>query len=175
MEENNAVIRPTVISVGLKFGLILGLVSIAITMITIAIGNNPVDDSWLNRLLSLVLGVIAVVLAHKNFKDRGDGFMNYGQGLGIAVIVCVVSMILSAIILYLYLNFIDPSVYDAIWEKAEEDMIASGNTEDQIEMGLSIAKRFFWLIFAMAGAFWGLIIGLIVTIFTQNKAPETAF
>lgn len=175
MEENNIAAKPTVMSVGLKFGLILGVVSILITLVKFMAGANPMENNWINNVISLALVVLAVVFAHRNFKEGGDGFMSYGQGLGVAMVTVIISTILSGLFMYVYMNFVDISAWDAIWEKAEEDMIAQGQSDEAIEMGLSWGKKLFWIIFPLAAAFWGLIIGLIVSIFTQKKSPETAF
>lgn len=175
MEENNVITKPTVMSVGLKFGLILGLVSVILSLVRFVVGSNPLENNWMNNVLSLALVLAAVFFAHKAFKEGGDGYMSYGQGLGIAIIAVIVSTLLSEVFMYIYLTFVDPSAFETIWEKAEEDMESKGQSAEQIEMGLSWGRKLFWVFFAIGGAFWGLIIGLIVSIFTQKRAPETAF
>jgi hypothetical protein len=174
MEETVKTEQPTVMSVGLRYGLILGLISIAITIIFFVVGMNPFDGSW-KGWVSTVLAVVMVVLAQKNFKDTGDGFMSYGQGLGIALITFLVSMVLSGIFSYIYLSFIDTTAFEAIWEKAAADMEAKGQSQEQIDMGLEWGRKLFWVFFIVGGAFMGLVVGLIVSIFTQKKPPETAF
>ena len=86
----------------------------------------------------------------------------------------LIRAVLSGVFLYIYMNFVDASVWDGIWEKAEEDMISQGQSEEAIEMGLGIAKNFFWVFFIIGAVVTGLIIGLIVSIFTQKRSPETA-
>jgi hypothetical protein len=167
--------KPSAMSVGLKFGLILAIISIASMLIQFVIGTSPFSGGWLNSIISIALTVAVVVFAHKNFKENGDGFMSYGQGLGIAMITVIVSIVVGMIFSYVYLNMIDPSAFDAIWEKAAADMEAKGQSQEQIDMGLGWGKKLFWLFYLVGGAFWGLIIGLVVTIFTQKKAPEQTF
>jgi hypothetical protein len=173
--ESNEVAKPSVMSVGLKFGLILGLVSVTIGLVQLVIGYNPMENSWVQNVINVVITVVAIVFAHKSFKDNGDGYMSYGQGLGIGMITVVVSLVIGGIYTYVYLNFLNPDALTAIWEKAEADMEAQGQSEEAIKMGLGIAKRFFWVFFIVGGLFWGCVLGLIVSIFTQKKAPETAF
>ncbi len=162
-------------SVGLKFGLILAIVSIASMLIQFVAGTSPFSGGWANSLISLALTVGVVVFAHKNFKENGDGYMTYGQGFGIAMITVLVSIVIGMIFSYVYLNMIDPTAFDAIWEKAEADMEAQGQSDEQIEMGLGWARKLFWVFYLIGGLFWGVVIGLIVTIFTQKKAPEQTF
>ncbi len=175
METNEVSTKPSVLSVGLKFGAILGLASIVIHLVQVAIGANPMDNSWVNNIINLVLVVGVVVFAHKAFKENGDGYMSYGQGLGLAMVVVLVSLVISAIWMLIYFNIIDTSAFDAIWEKAAADMEAKGQSDEQIEMAMTWGRKLFWVFFLAGSLFWGLIIGLIVTIFTQKKAPEQAF
>ena len=167
--------QPSVMSTGVKFGLILAVISIASMLIQFVIGTSPFSGGWLNSVISIALTVAVVVFAHKAFKENNEGFMSYGQGLGIAMVTVLVSILVGMIFSYVYLNMIDPSAYDAIWEKAAADMEAQGQSQDAIEMGLGWGKKLFWVFYLVGGAFWGLIIGLVVTIFTQKKAPEQTF
>jgi hypothetical protein len=175
MEETTAKTeQPTAMSVGFKYGLILGLISIVLTIIFFVVGMNPFEGGW-KSWLNTCLAILFVVLAHKNFKDNGDGFMSYGQGLGIAMVTFLVSMVVSGIFSYIYLQFIDPSAFEQIWEKAAADMEAKGQSQDQIDVAMSWGRKLFWVFFIVGGAFIGLLIGLVVSIFTQKKAPEQAF
>jgi hypothetical protein len=175
MEANEVTAKPSVLAIGLKFGLILGLISVVVGLIQYVAGINPMDNQWTTNLINIALTVGAVVFAHKNFKEIGNGFMSYGQGLGIAMVVVAVSMVIGGIYTYVYFNILNPAAYDGIWEKAAADMEAQGQSEEAIETALSWTKKLFWPFFIIGALFWGFIIGLIVSIFTQKKEPETAF
>ena len=175
MEANEVTSKPTVMSTGLKFGLILGVVSIAVNLIQTLVGSNPMENNWVQNVINIVLTVTAIVFAHKSFKDNGDGYMTYGQGFGIALITVLVSLVIGGLYTFIYLTYIDPGAFEAIWEKAAADMEAQGQSDEAIEMGLGFARNFFWVFFIVGGLFWGCILGLIVSIFTQKKAPEQAF
>ena len=167
--------KPSVLSIGLKYGLILGLSSIGISLLLYLVDFDTIKYSWVLNTINVLLTVAAVVLAHKNFKESGNGYMSYGQGLGVAMITILASMVLATPYTYIFFNFIDPSMYDAIWEKAAADMEAQGQSDEAIEVALSWARKLFWPFFIIGAIFWGFIIGLIVSIFTQKKEPETAF
>jgi uncharacterized ion transporter superfamily protein YfcC len=166
--------QPSVMSTGLKFGLILGLASIVYNIIIIAFGYNPYINSW-RGFIAIALTIAIVVFAHKNFKELGDGFMSFGQGVGLTVIAMIVSTILTLIFTYLYLTYLNPSMFEEIWIQNAEDMAAKGQSEEQIKMGTEWGKKLFYIIYVVVGPFFGLIIGLIVSIFTQKKRPEQAF
>lgn len=168
MEEKTSV---TTWSVGLRYGLILSLVSILYSLIQTALGANPFDQGW-QAYLSIVFVIVVVVLAHKYFKENGDGYMSYGQGFGISFLATLISIIIGGVYMYVYAKFIDTTVMDQVWEKAAERMENQGQSEEAIEMAIEWTKKLFWVFYILGGMFWGLIVGLIVPIFTQKKRPE---
>ncbi|HOX82774.1 MAG TPA: DUF4199 domain-containing protein [Chryseolinea sp.] len=174
MEETTTP-APTIMSVGLKFGAILGLVSIIQSLIVFAIGSNPLTSDWKNTVVGIAISVAVIIFAQKAFKDGGDGYMSYGQGLGIAMVTSMIAIAIGMVFTFVYINFIDTTAFEAIWEKAAEDMEAKGQSQEQIDMGLEWGRKLFWVMYLIGGAFGSFIVGLIVTIFTQKKAPEQTF
>ena len=57
-------------------------------------------------------------------------------------------------------------------QKTSQKMEEQGQSEEAIEMALSFTKKFFWALYAFGLAFGSLIIGLVISIFTQKKNPE---
>ncbi len=165
--------KPSAFSTGLKYGLILGVVSIALTMVMIALGANPFKQDW-KGLISIAVTIGIIVMAHKNFKENGDGYMSYGQGLGIAFIAMMVSVVLGGIFSYVYTTYIDTNLLEEVWQKTAEDMEAKGQSQEAIDMAITWTKKLFWPFYAIGGAFMALIVGLIVSIFTKKSNPETA-
>jgi len=175
METNETIAKPSPWSVGLKFGVLLGLVSIAINVVQTAVGFDPNENQAVNNIIGIVTSVAVLIFAHKNFKDNGDGFMSYAQGLGIATIMTVLSTVILCVYMYVYFNMINPSAFSDIWDKVAADMEAKGESDEAIEMAQQWGRKLFWIFFPLAMIFWGFIIGLIVSIFTQKKKPETTF
>lgn len=171
MEQQATEEKPTVMSTSLRYGMFMSIIGIAFTVILIAVGSNPFDRSWMNWIPTLI-SVAIVVLAHQYFKEKGDGYMTYGQGLGIGFLSIFMSVLLGALFSFVYINFIDPGVMDEVWQKAQQQMEEQGQNEEAIEMGLKWGKMLFWPMYLLGGAFMALIIGLIVSIFTQKKNPE---
>ena len=171
MEENSSIEKPSVMSVSLRYGGIMAVASIAFMMILIAMGANPFENDWKGWISSLItVGIL--VMAHKYFKDNGDGYMSYGQGLGIGFISILISIVVGGIFSYVYANFIDLGIMEDLWQKTTEKMQAQGQSEDTIETAMSWTKKLFWVFYFIGGAFVALIIALIVSIFTQKKNPE---
>jgi len=175
MEENTEAQVVNTRSVGIRYGLILGLISIFYFLI---FAMSDLDmQSGLGRWGTTLIAIVIVFLAHKFFKDNGDGFMSYGQGIGIGFWIGLTSSVLSSIFTFVYVKFIDDSFITKIRDKAMEDMQAKGQSEDQIEMGMKFVDMFTQpLAMLLFGLFIGVlilvIVALIMTIFTQKPKPE---
>lgn len=172
MEENETN-RPTVRAVGLKYGAISAIVNIVYFLILALSGLGPFDNKW--GWIGMIFSVVILFLAHKNFKDEGDGFLSYGQGVGIGFWISLVAVIVGGLFTYTYANIIDPATMEAFYEKQYESMAEKGMAEEQIEIAVSWTKKLFWYIYGFFGILFGVILALIVTIFTQKKNPERTF
>jgi hypothetical protein len=163
-------------SVGIKYGLVMAVISIAYFVILNTAGVDMTQG--IGRWGSLVFYAGIIFLAQKNFKDQGDSFMSYGQGMGISFWISLVSSVIGSIFTYLYVKFIDTGYIQQMMDKQREQMEAAGNlSEDQIDNAMTMTAKFMnpemILIFGVIGGIiMILIVGLIVTIFTQKKNPE---
>lgn len=171
--EDTTVKTPTVRSVGIKFGLISAGFSIFFFLVLTLIGMNPFDRalSW----VSLVVSVVIIVLAHKQFKDQGDGFMTFGQGVGIGFWMAVISLLIGGLFTFIYAGFIDPTVMDGVYEAQRADMEEQGMADEQIDVAITWTKKLFWPFYFGIGLFFGVLLAVIVSIFTQKKNPQPAF
>ena len=156
----------------MKWGLILGLVSVVLTLITYMSGtvNNAIQ--W----LGLIPTIGAIVLAHNEFKKSGDGYMSYGKGLGIGTLLNLVAGVISSVFAYVYLSFVDGSYLDLIKEQQITQMEEQGLSDQQIEQALSFSEFFMSpIFFLIAGiffaVFFGFVLSLIVSAFTKNNDP----
>jgi ABC-type antimicrobial peptide transport system permease subunit len=106
--------------------------------------------------------------------------MSYGEGIGISFWIGLLSSVISSLFTYIYIKFFDASFVEMIKEKQIEEMQARGMSDEQIDQGMKFAEMFMSpeaiLIFGIIGGIITvLIVGLIVTIFTQKKSPEPGF
>lgn len=160
-------------SVGIKYGFLSALISMIFFLILVVTGQNAFANKW--NWVSLMIAIAVVFLAHKNFKDKGDGFMSYGQGVGIAFWIALVSVLINFLLTYSYLHFIDASAMELFYQMQSEELAERGMPKDQIEMAMSWTRILFWPLFIFFGLVFGLFVGLIVSIFTQKKNEETVF
>jgi hypothetical protein len=175
MEDNTNL---TTRSTGIKYGLYYGLVSVALFMVS-NIGDIDQQSGWF-RVVSSLIFVAFIYLAHKYYKDNGNSYMSYGQGVGIGFWLSMVSGVISSVFMFIYLKFIDDTMLQKIKDKAIYDMEERGMTDEQIDQAMGFTSMFMspgaMLVFGILGAiFMGLIISLIVTIFTQKKDMSAPF
>lgn len=168
--------RPTVGATGLKYGLIGGLIAVAFNLIVAVTGNNPYESKYDWKFFTgIAISLVIVYLAHKEFKDKGDGFMSFGQGLGIGMILGIVSTVIFMVYTYVYMKFVDAALMEDLINKAIEDMEKKGAPEQNIEMMVKYFEMFFWIILVVAGLFMSFIYALIVSLFTKKSNPQPEF
>lgn len=170
-EDTSLIVTPR--SVGIKYGLISAVISVVFFLGLALSGLNAFDNTW--SWIGLVISVVLVFLAHREYKGNGTGFMSYGQGVGIAFWIALVSVAINFVIIYLYVSFIDLNAMELFYDAQAEKMARQGAAEAQIDMALSWTRKLFWPMYIFMGLFFGVLVGVIVSIFTQKKNPEPAF
>ena len=163
-------------SVGIRYGVICAVISIVYFVFLNVAGF---DQAKFAQVVNWLIGIAIVIMAHKYFKDNGDGFMTYGQGVGIAFWIGLICAAIASVFSTIYINFVDPEFVNRIRDKAMADMEAKGTPEAQIDMAMKIVNTmtspmalfFFGLVFTIIML---LVIGLILSIFTQKPRPEPA-
>jgi hypothetical protein len=170
MEENVSNEGVTVRSVGIKYGLIITVYNVVFFLALSLAGLNAFDNKW--GWINMVVSVVVLVLAQKNFKDTGDGFMSYAQGIGIAFWISLVSVIVTGVFSYLYAEVISPDVMERFFDTQREDMEAKNMPDNQIDVAITWTRKLFWPLYVFMGMLFGILIALIVTIFTQKRNPD---
>jgi len=175
MEDQNAQLeKVSTRSAGIRYGLMMAVLSIAFFMI---MNVADLDMQGPVGYLSTVITAAMLFLAHKYYKDEGDGFMTIGQGVGIGFWAGMVSSVISSIFTYVYVKFIDDGFLQAIKDKQIESMQERGMSDEQIDQAMQFAGAFstpeailgFGIVFGIIG---GVIIGLLVALFTKKSNPD---
>jgi hypothetical protein len=161
-----------------RFGLIGAVLSIAYFVILNIAGLDVTQGFW--NWFGYAITIAILVFAHKYYKDNGDGFMTYGQGIGIALWIGLVSGVISSIFTYLYIKFIDTTFLDMVKDRQLEALQQQGMSDEQIDQAMEFSAMFTsaeaMFIFMLFGSIVAtIIIALIVTIFTQKKNPQPVF
>jgi hypothetical protein len=163
----------TTTRVALKWGLINGV--IAIILATLIYVFELWKYGWAS-LIGLIPLAIFMYLAHKEFKEGNEGFMNYGQGLGIGVLIGAISGLISSAYGLVYTEFIDTNIMQNIKDFQIVTMEEQGLSDAQIEGAMDMMSKFqspgftfiAGIFMAVLGAF---IVALIISAITQKKKP----
>ena len=103
--EASAQLQPTTSAVAIRYGLLTGIVLILYSFFLLA--TNSMANGALTSVIYLLM-IGGIVMAQRAFRTGNDGFMSYGQGLGIGVLLSLVAGTLSSIFNYIYPTFLDP-------------------------------------------------------------------
>jgi apolipoprotein N-acyltransferase len=174
MENNIHAKAVTTRGVGVKYGLYSAGFGIFF-LVRALLGHNPFDQAWWAGLISLVVSVLLIVLAHREFKESGDGFMSYGQGVGIGFWMALVAVPIALLFQWVYTSFIDPEVMNQFYEAQRIQMEERGAPDSQIDLIQENTKRFFWIFGFIVAMFISVLLAVIVSIFTQKRNPQPAF
>jgi hypothetical protein len=164
----------TIKSVGVKWGIILALISIVLSLV-VNIFEMYGNDTII-QVVSMILLVAALAMSYSEFKSGNEGFMTLGQGFSLGMLIIAISSVISNVFSYFYMTIIDPGMIDSIREIQVTEMENQGLTDEQIEMAMEYAEFFMTphmivlmaLIFTL---FFGAIISVIVAAIMQKKKP----
>ena len=175
MENTTTPAAPvTTTAVGIRYGLLTGLVSIIFSFLLFATAQ---EGNMALSMLGMVIWIVGLVLAQRFFKASNGGFMSYGQGLGIGTVLSAVSGTMGALFRYVYMEFIDPSSAQRAVDLARTKMEAQGMDDAQIDQGIAMSQKFSSGPIGLAmGIVFSIVIGfvlsLIISAIIKNNRPE---
>ncbi len=166
----------------LQFGVLFGTIMVLMFVATYVSGIDVMKDKALATTSSifnyLILPPLFIYLGCNAFKKENNGYVSFIECLKIGVsIVFVAALILG--IFNIVFNFIFPEFMENILSNSKQIMLEQNPTmtSEQVEMGLSMARKFSaWyislpmtlVVFSFLGLVYSLIIGLIV----KNDNPQ---
>jgi len=159
---------------GLQFGAITSGLNILIGLALLFMGlvdYSGGSSGWVTFLI-LVMGIY---LAANHFKSKNEGFMSLKDLIVISVWLGLITGIISGIYAVIYMQ-IDPEMMEKAKNIAEAKMEEQGNSEEQIEMAMSMMNKFMTPGFLLAmsilmNTIFGLIIGAILGAFLKKDKP----
>lgn len=166
--------QPSTARTALKWGAILGLTLMAITLVMY------LTDQSTNPLFSgLTIGAMVafLILAMRDYRSQNSGYMSYGEGLGLGALLAAIGGLLSSAFVTFYNVIIDPTVQQRALDQAREKLEEQGKLSDeQIDQAMELSQKFqspgFTFIAGMFGTlFVGFLLSLIIAAFIRrNKA-----
>ena len=154
--------------IALNYGIILGFVSILISVALYATGMTYKQD-WKTGSIGFIVTVVIIVMGIKKFKEANGGFLSVGQGLKTGVGIALIGSVISIIYLMVFMNYIEPDYMEKSLEVAREKLMENQSlSEDQVEQALEIQKNFSSpAIIAAVGLIWSIFLGFIISLITS--------
>jgi len=166
--EKNTTITTT--QVGIRYGLILGLTSVGISLVAFI---ADLRENLIVNILGTVVTIAFLVIAIKYYRDQNNGYIKFGQGFGIGMIVSAISSLLSGLFLLVYLKFINKAIFEEILDKAHQEWEKAGMDEKAMATAEKfITPEFMFISAVIGGLIFGAILSLIVATIMQKKQPE---
>lgn len=165
---------PSIAKIATKYGLIEGVLGFILFLIVALTGAR---QNWLVTGINIAILAVLMVLAHLEFKKTHEGMMTYGQGVGLGILLAVIASVLSGILLYIYVGFINtgyPAAALKIQQAALEERGLSGAQLDQALSMTSVMLTPVGIVVSslISGVIVGFIVALIVSMFTRASDPR---
>ncbi len=168
---------PSTAKIGLKWGFIVGLINVLIyTGIYVSgqVGNQVLG------YLPLVVLIVGIVMAMRDYKNQNDTFMSFGQGLGIGTFTSAVAGLLGGIFTYVYMSFIDTTLMSKQLDVTRTEMEKQGLTPEQFDQTMAMTEKFMtpsaiFVISILMSLIIGFVASLIISAVLRNNKPEMDF
>jgi uncharacterized membrane protein (DUF106 family) len=120
-----------------KYTLIMAATSIILTLISSLMGmSNLILMSLIGLLVIVAMVVIPVLGVKEHRNNQLGGLISFGRAFLVAMLILAVSILISTIFNYVYMNFINPSYIDTMKEGMTEMMEKYNLPEAQLEESL---------------------------------------
>jgi hypothetical protein len=142
MENIDNAQKPSIAKVSLKYGVLIGLGLIAVSLFFQFV--IP-DQGRASLYLSIIIMVIGIYLATKAWRDNyKDGYLSYSQGLGFGTLTFFFSALVLGFFTFILFQFIYPQGLEAALIEAEMEILRTqpNITEQELDLALSFSRIF---------------------------------
>lgn len=170
MEEQPA---PSMLAIATKYGLIQGVLSFVLFVVQAHAGLGQA----LLAVVGIAILVVFLVLAHREFAKTHNRMMTYGQGLGSGTLLVIIGTVVSCVLTFIYVKFINTGYFAAAMKVQRAAIEQRGITGAQAQQAMAITGMIMnpvgLLVYSLVvGVVVGVVIALIVSIFTQRGDPR---
>lgn len=160
------------------FSLIAAIPVMLLALLIQTVSDDP-QSAW--NYLSYLILFGALLFGQMQWRDKGmGGFMTYGQGFKYTLLFSLWYSIIMAIWTIVFFMVISPDMTERILELSRQQMEKDGMPEDQIEIGIEMARKFtspaMMAVYGLIGNFvLGLLLGLITSAIAKKDKPVQPF
>jgi F0F1-type ATP synthase assembly protein I len=136
INESAVNIQPVVV----KWGLISAGFGIIFQLLFSMFGMSNLLLMFLMLIIGLIIGIYILVLAVRADRDEQlGGYATFKRVFLVAFLVMLISIVITQVFNFLYMNYINPSAADATLEATRSMMEKMGANEDDLEKALEKA------------------------------------
>lgn len=154
------------------FGLISGAIAILIAIISYAM-DKALNPGILLSTLSFALPLALVVLGIRQFKQKNNGFLKWGEAVKIGIGIALLWGVLALSFQYVLENVVAPELLDEKIELAREALENWGMDDDIIDEQLEKQRNQNPLLGISMGILLFTFIGFIVSAITGAIMKKT--
>jgi hypothetical protein len=161
---------PGISRIAMKYGLIQGVLSFVVFLVQTLAG---ISQGWIRTVAGVAILVVLMVLAQLQFRRTHHNEITYGQGLGCGTLLVSVAALLTSVLIYVYVAFINTAYVAAATHARQTALAQRGLTDAQAQQAMAITDLFMSPVgiavsYLISTVIVGFIVALIVSIFTQK-------
>jgi hypothetical protein len=149
----------------LKWGLIVGGISIALTCVIYAI-DYALLANWKTGIVIFLMFIGLAIYGGINYRNEIGGYLPYGKAFQHGFILMAISGLISSVFMVLLYTVIDPELPEKLvkvgMENAQAMMESFGMPEDQMDKAMEDARKRTENQYTVSGTAMGYGIGLII-------------
>ncbi len=159
--------KSTTKQIMLNSGLMLGFISILISVANFAVGDIY-KPHWAVSVISIIATIAVIVLGIKKVKELNNGYLTLGEAIKTGLGIALVSGLVFLIYFFVFTNFLEPEFYARSLEVKEQAVLEMypNLTDEQLEGAMDMQKKLNGPVFTSAillivSLFFGFIVALI--------------
>ncbi|MCL6265553.1 DUF4199 domain-containing protein [Flagellimonas myxillae] len=171
MEEN----KPKVGRFSLNFGALAGAAGIVFSLMLYFADMHHERSMGIQAVQFAILAIF-VVLAVMQYKKANGGYLNLIDALKMGAGVAAISFVVGTIYFLIFSNIIEPNFMEEAYEVGKQQMMEQNPnlTAEQVNQGIEMQKRFFWVImavFMIISVVFGFVVSLIAGLIMKKDKP----
>jgi len=168
---------PSLAKIATKYGLIDGALGFIVFLVVAITG---IRQGWFTSGIGIAILVVLMVLAHREFKKTHENMMTYGQGVGSGTLLSVIASLLSSVLVYVYVSFINTGYTAAVLKMQRAAMEERGLSGAQLDQSMAMVGAMTTPVgivvsSLIGGVIIGVIVALIVSAFTKARDPRAVY
>jgi hypothetical protein len=154
--------KSTPMKTGVKWGLIMGVV-LAVYYVGVY-ASGQVTNQALGYLSWLII-VGAVVMGLREFKASNEGFMSFGQGVGLGAIASLLGGVIESVARYVYIAF-NPDIIEQLIAFTRAELEKNPDLPaEQLDMAMEMSTKFMTpAMMTIMGVIGTLVLGVITAL-----------